>query len=72
MSFRVRKKNLQPDKATVSLTTSSEKRKASLHQECRGIARSTTIGFFDSSWMYDANSETATVLVIRKISENQK
>lgn len=64
MSFRVRKKNFNPDKATVSLTTSSEKRYASLHHDCFGIARNTLIDFFDSSWMYDANSETATVLEI--------
>lgn len=43
-----------------------------MHQEYRGIVRSVSYVFFDSSWTYDACNETANVLVIRKVNENQK
>lgn len=72
INFRVRKKNSIPDKVTVLKRTSSKSRLASVLNELDGTARRILIGFFDSSWIRAANSETANVRKIKKIKENQK
>lgn len=61
-----------PDREVVLKTTSSNSRLASLFHEFDGIARRNMPGFFASSLMRAAKSETANVRMMRKIKENQK
>lgn len=70
INFRVRKKNFNPDKATVLFTTSSRKRFVSLLHNVDGTECNIWVGIFDSSLTRDANNETTNVRMITKTQEN--
>lgn len=72
MSLRVRKKNLMPVNAIVSLTTCSQKRLTSVLHEFDGTERKILMGFFDSSWISEEYNERASVRDIKNTRENQK
>lgn len=69
---RVTKKNLSPDKAIFSLTSSEKNLFVSAFQHDEGRLRNTFAGFFDSSLTLAAENDTIMLRNMRKIREYQK
>lgn len=71
-NFRVTLKNLIPDKATSSFTTSFKKRSVSMFHDRENTSRRIWIGFFDSSFTLAIENDAAHIRSITNKIEYQE